>query len=66
MLERRQPYTHARPATGRFIAGIRKASHSDNRIVPPTEPVYRDPCQRCGARGDYDCGHAPVRLGTAF
>ena len=23
--------------------------------------VSRDPCPRCGARGDVDCGHGPVR-----
>lgn len=25
--------------------------------------VHRDPCQHCGARGDFDCGHSKVRLG---
>lgn len=23
--------------------------------------VSRDPCPRCGARGDFDCGHTPIR-----
>jgi hypothetical protein len=26
--------------------------------------VSRDPCQRCGARGDVDCGHRKVQLVT--
>lgn len=30
---------------------------------PEPERTFRDPCPRCGARGDYDCGHAPVHGG---
>jgi hypothetical protein len=60
MLSRKQPFTHASPSTGRFLAGVSK---TEQRIVPPTRPVNRDPCQRCGARGDFDCGHSKVRLG---
>jgi hypothetical protein len=26
--------------------------------------VYRDPCPRCGARGDIDCGHSRPKFGT--
>lgn len=33
-----------------------------DRIVPPTAPVYRDPCPRCGVRGDVRCGHTASRL----
>lgn len=43
-------------------------STKPDRRIPPPEPetfarVYRDTCPRCGARGDYGCGHAPVRGG---
>lgn len=27
------------------------------------QAVSRDPCPRCGARGDFPCGHAPVSGG---
>jgi hypothetical protein len=33
-----------------------------DRIIPPTQPVHRDPCPRCGCRGDIDCGHSCGRL----
>jgi hypothetical protein len=63
MLKRKQPYTHASPTTGRFAAGVMRI---EPRIVPPTQPVDRDPCPRCGARGNYDCGHSRVRFGAEF
>lgn len=28
--------------------------------VPPTLPVDRDPCFRCGVRGDLGCAHRPA------
>ena len=28
--------------------------------------VYRDPCPRCGARGDYNCGHSKAPLGMVL
>lgn len=28
--------------------------------LPIPAPVHRDPCARCGARGDVDCGHRAV------
>jgi hypothetical protein len=30
------------------------------RLTPPPAPVYRDPCFRCGVRGDIGCEHAPA------
>lgn len=33
-------------------------------VLPPT--VNRDPCPRCGVRGDIPCGHSKVRLGTVL
>lgn len=29
------------------------------RLTPPPAPVFRDPCFRCGVRGDIGCEHAP-------
>lgn len=66
MLTRKQPFTHASPTTGRFLAGFTKANLSDNRIIPPTEPVDRDPCQRCGVRRDIGCNHSRVPLGMVL
>jgi hypothetical protein len=51
---------------GMYAAGIRKAGLSADRRVPPTEPVDRDPCPRCGVRGDIGCGHSRVRLGMVL
>lgn len=39
----------------------RKVVH---REMPPR--VYRDPCPRCGARGDVECGHSKARLGMVL
>lgn len=33
-----------------------------SETLPPV--VDRDPCPRCGTRGDLNCGHSRVRLGT--
>lgn len=49
------------PATpvGRHAAGI-----MERRVEGPLPPVvHRDPCPRCGTRGDIDCGHSRNRLG---
>jgi hypothetical protein len=51
---------------GMNAAGITKAGLAADRIIPPTEPVHRDPCARCGVRGDVDCGHSKVRLGMVL
>lgn len=48
---------------GWFAAGFRKAGQAADRLIPPTEPVDRDPCPRCGVRRDIGCGHSPERLG---
>jgi hypothetical protein len=32
------------------------------RLTPPPAPVYRDPCFRCGVRGDIGCEHAPAGM----
>lgn len=32
----------------------------------PRPPVSRDPCPRCGARGDVECGHSRRQLGVMF
>jgi hypothetical protein len=60
---RRQPYTHAKPATGRFLSGLFKAGGDP---VPPTDPVNRDPCQRCGVRADIGCACNKARLGMVL
>lgn len=52
--------------TGMWAAGIRKAACRDDRIVPPTEPVDRDPCPRCGVRRDIGCGHSLAPLGMVL
>lgn len=49
---------------GMFAAGQRKAALACDRIIPPTEPVDRDPCPRCGVRRDYGCSHSLAPLGT--
>lgn len=40
-------------------------SGANSYLFEHREPkkLMRDPCPRCGARGDFDCGHAPVRGG---
>jgi hypothetical protein len=63
MMERKQPFTHASPATGRYMAGIRR--ERKDFIVPlPIEP--RDPCPRCGVRQDIGCGHSQAPLGMVL
>lgn len=41
--------------------------HTVSRNIDDGQVQYlsapRDPCPRCGARGDYACGHAPVQGG---
>ena len=32
------------------------------RLTPPPAPVHRDPCFRCGVRGDIGCEHAPAGM----
>lgn len=32
------------------------------RLTPPPAPVYRDPCFRCGVRGDIGCEHMPAGM----
>lgn len=34
--------------------------------VPPSPPVYRDPCPRCGVRADIGCGHSGRALSSRF
>jgi len=63
---RRQPYTHAKPSTGRYLSGIIKAKRKEDQLIPPTEPVDRDPCPRCGVRRDIGCGHSLAPLGTVL
>lgn len=46
---------------GRAAAGI---FHARPRgPLPPV--VYRDACNRCGARGDYGCGHSTGEIVSA-
>jgi hypothetical protein len=52
--------------SGRYRAGIHNADFKADRLIPPNPPVFRDPCQRCGARGDVACGHSKVRLGMVL
>jgi hypothetical protein len=50
-------------STGRFAKAL--AIAEKNRAEIDAIPrVDRDPCPRCGARGDIDCGHshAPLRM----
>jgi hypothetical protein len=63
MLERKQPYVHASPKTGRFMAGIRR-ERKDFIVAPMIAP--RDPCPRCGVRRDIGCGHSLERLGMVL
>jgi hypothetical protein len=58
------PYNVRRERSGRLAAGIKGQSNEPKFNM--AQVVDRDPCQRCGARGDYDCGHRRVRLGTQF
>jgi len=51
---------------GMYAAGIRRAAYACDRLTPLNEPVDRDPCPRCGVRGDFGCGHSKVRLGTVL
>lgn len=42
-----------------------RAHHFDRFDNSHTQPrLSRDPCQRCGARGDVDCGHSKAQLYT--
>lgn len=52
--------------SGMWAAGLRKAGRKADRVVAPTMPVDRDPCPRCGVRGDIPCGHSKTRLGTVL
>jgi hypothetical protein len=51
---------------GRHCAGLKDADWAADRIIPPTEPVHRDPCQRCGVRADIGCGCSKARLGMVL
>jgi hypothetical protein len=50
-------------AIGRHAAGI--VERRLKGMLPP-RLEDREPCPKCGARGDYDCGHSRVRFGTSF
>jgi hypothetical protein len=50
--------------THRFNSGLYKAGQ--DRLIPPSEPVDRDPCQRCGVRHDIGCHHSRSRLGMVL
>lgn len=43
--------------TGHMAAGL-----TPDRIVVRGKFVQRDPCARCGTRGDVGCQHEPCRL----
>lgn len=51
---------------GRSAAGISRSAAVADRIIPPTDPVDRDPCQRCGVRRDFGCHHSRQQLGMVF
>lgn len=51
---------------GRKAAGIHNADFLADRLIPPTDPVDRDPCPRCGVRRDIGCGHSLERLGMVL
>lgn len=55
-----KPYASELP--GYVRASIRRGPMAVGKIVVTSQPVYRDPCSRCGARGDFDCGHRPCIL----
>jgi hypothetical protein len=38
-----------------MAGGVGMAARENRPNLPPR--VYRDPCPRCGCRGDLDCGH---------
>lgn len=48
---------------GWYAGGLRKAGKKHDRVIPESDPVDRDPCQRCGVRHDIGCNHSQVPLG---
>lgn len=60
------PGYHRRENMGRKAAGLMKASLRQERLEPPSAPVNRDPCPRCGVRRDIGCEHTPCRLGMVL
>jgi hypothetical protein len=57
-----KPYATA----GWYAAGMRKAGRKEDRLIPPTEPVDRDPCPRCGVRHDIGCHHSRAPIGMVL
>lgn len=50
-----------------WSARRREAAIAHRQAQQPTSaPVHRDPCPRCGVRGDVDCGHNKQRIGVSF
>lgn len=47
---------------GRAAAGVSRHKTLDRYAVLPPK-ISRDPCPRCGVRGDIPCGHSRNRLG---
>lgn len=39
-----------------------QAERTAARTLPPPSPVRRDPCFRCGVRGDIGCEHVPAEV----
>ena len=39
-----------------------QAERTAARTLPPPPPVRRDPCFRCGVRGDIGCEHVPAEV----
>lgn len=45
-------------ATPNLYKGDRREWLQLGGPVPEQKPIDRDPCLRCGARGDLNCGHS--------
>lgn len=72
------PYTPRQDGgKGRPVGGgvpgytaVRRQRSQDHREQQETKPlpprIDRDPCPRCGVRGDFGCSHSRAQLGTAF
>lgn len=44
--------------TGWAASGLVRAGRIEDRVIPSTDPVDRDPCWRCGVRTDVGCTHS--------
>jgi hypothetical protein len=68
----RQDGGKGRPAGGGVpgytaVRRRRSQDHREQQEAKPLPPrIDRDPCPRCGVRGDFGCSHSRAQLGTSF